>query len=89
MHLTQTGKHPKDMKAGLIEKIRGLVSEFQRVFVFRYDNMRTNKFKELRTEWSDSRCVLGAQQQHACRAARIGGVSTHPRAAGSASGATR
>mmetsp|Transcript_74396 Transcript_74396/g.206089 ORF Transcript_74396/g.206089 Transcript_74396/m.206089 type:complete len:237 (+) Transcript_74396:144-854(+) len=57
--LTKTAARPQERKGGLIERVREAVDEFTSVYVFSFDNMRTTHFKEVRTEWADSRFFLG------------------------------
>lgn len=52
-------KEKKELKQQLIDVVQRCVDEYERVFVFTFENMRTNKFKDLRNEWKDSRFLLG------------------------------
>ncbi len=58
-HLT-TVKKKKGWKEALINDIRRSVEEYHRVFVFRYDNMRSRLMKELRKKMgSEGRFFMG------------------------------
>jgi len=58
--LTQTRKKPfGETKASLVNEIHECADEYARIFVFRVDNMRNAKLKELRTEMRFSRFFFG------------------------------
>lgn len=38
-----------------MDDVQQAVDEYENLFVFEFNNMRSNFFKELRAEWSDSR----------------------------------
>lgn len=57
--MTVVKQKRKELKSGLVESIRECVDEHDAVYVFAYDNMRTSKFKDIRTMWADSRFFLG------------------------------
>ncbi|ETW06686.1 hypothetical protein H310_02868 [Aphanomyces invadans] len=57
--LTQTNKKGAELKKGVVEAIRQAVDEFETVYVFSFENMRTNHFKVVRADFSDSRFFLG------------------------------
>uniref|UniRef100_A0A7S1CDL9 Ribosome assembly factor mrt4 n=1 Tax=Bicosoecida sp. CB-2014 TaxID=1486930 RepID=A0A7S1CDL9_9STRA len=57
--LTKTEAAPQERKASLIERIRDSIDAYSRIYVFSFENMRTQSFKELRVEWADSRFFLG------------------------------
>ena len=59
VHLTKTAKKDREWKGGLIDDIRQCVDEYKNVYVFSWDNMRTNRLKLLRNELSTSRFFLG------------------------------
>ncbi|KAF7493764.1 mRNA turnover protein 4 -like protein [Sarcoptes scabiei] len=48
-----------DSKNRLVEEIRKCADEYKRIYVFRVDNMRNSRLKELRTELRDSRFFFG------------------------------
>lgn len=50
--------NPRARKEKLVDDIQNAVDEYDRVFVFEFDNMRSNYFKQLRVEWGKSRLVL-------------------------------
>ena len=52
-------KEKKNQKQQLIDTVQKCVDEYERVFAFSFENMRTNKFKDLRQTWKDSRFLLG------------------------------
>lgn len=41
-----------ERKASMVDRIQRYVDEYERVFVFSYENMRTAPFKELRVRWA-------------------------------------
>ena len=53
--LTKTGAKGKTLKGKLIEVLREHVDEFDRIYVFSFENMRTSKFREVRFEWKESK----------------------------------
>jgi len=57
--LTKTQSKGRDLKGEVIEKIRSAVDEYNNIYVFSYENMRSSKFKDARIEWRDSRFFLG------------------------------
>eukprot|EP01116_Phalansterium_solitarium_P018183 TRINITY_DN4720_c0_g3_i4.p2 TRINITY_DN4720_c0_g3~~TRINITY_DN4720_c0_g3_i4.p2 ORF type:complete len:233 (-),score=108.43 TRINITY_DN4720_c0_g3_i4:573-1235(-) len=58
--LTNTEKKGKPGKTQLIDRIRKcLDDEYQYLYVFAVHNVRTSKFKEVRTEWLGSRFFMG------------------------------
>ena len=42
-----------------MDDVQTAVDQYERLFVFEFDNMRSNFFKQLRVEWADSRFFLG------------------------------
>ncbi|KAF5838424.1 ribosomal protein L10-domain-containing protein [Dunaliella salina] len=63
VHLTKTKKKGKEWKEGLISHVRQAVEEYPTVYLFRYYNMRTESFKELRQELQESsRFVMGSNK---------------------------
>lgn len=59
MTLSKVKAHRKDLKRGLLEKVRESVDKYDRAFVFSYENMRSSKFKDVRGMFTDSRFFLG------------------------------
>ncbi len=47
--------NPRARKEKLVDDIQNAVDEYERAFVFEFDNMRSNYFKQLRVEWGKSR----------------------------------
>ncbi|CAG9464469.1 unnamed protein product [Pedinophyceae sp. YPF-701] len=59
--LTKVKKKGKAWKDGLIESVRACLEQYQHCYVFAYDNMRNDKFKELREDLKDtSRFCMGS-----------------------------
>lgn len=44
-------------QAGVINKLRECLDEFNALYVFSFEHMRSAKFKDVRIDWRDSRCV--------------------------------
>ena len=57
--LTKTEGKGAQLKIDLVEKIRDSVDSFKFLYVFSYENMRTNMFKKVRQELKESRLFLG------------------------------
>ncbi|KAG9403662.1 mRNA turnover 4 [Aphanomyces cochlioides] len=57
--LTQTNKKGAELKKGVVESIRSAIDEYKTVYVFSFENMRTNHFKVVRADFSESRFFLG------------------------------
>ena len=53
--LTQTKSKGKEHKDDVVNKIREAIDTFKFVYVLQFDNLRTNAFKDLRSQLSDSR----------------------------------
>uniref|UniRef100_A0A7S2P878 Ribosome assembly factor mrt4 n=1 Tax=Leptocylindrus danicus TaxID=163516 RepID=A0A7S2P878_9STRA len=61
--LTQTQKKTREHKSDFVQTVREKVEEHESVYVFSYENMRSNKFKNIRMDFSkgedSSRIFLG------------------------------
>lgn len=59
--LTQTEKRAtRDHKSNYIQQVRDAIDEHEAVYLFNYENMRSNKFKDVRLEFrGDGRILLG------------------------------
>lgn len=55
--LTKTTSRGRVQKAGVIDKLRGALDEFNSLYVFSFAHMRSAKFKDVRIDWRDSRWV--------------------------------
>ncbi|GAQ80129.1 60S acidic P0 family protein [Klebsormidium nitens] len=61
--LSQTKKKGREQKEGVINKVRACFDEYSSMYVFRYENMRNTKLKELRDRLaSSSRFFLGSNK---------------------------
>ncbi|XP_037082237.1 LOW QUALITY PROTEIN: mRNA turnover protein 4 homolog [Pollicipes pollicipes] len=54
-----TSRKGADTKAKLIDDVRQCVDEYARLFVFSVQNMRNERWKDLRAEWKHSRFFFG------------------------------
>lgn len=52
--LSQTKKKGREQKEGVINKVRACFDEYSSMYVFRYENMRNTKLKELRDRLASS-----------------------------------
>ncbi|GBF93536.1 hypothetical protein Rsub_06256 [Raphidocelis subcapitata] len=63
VHLSKTKKKDREWKEGIITQVRNAVDNYPHVYVFKFHNMRNEKFKELRDELKDSsRFVMGSNK---------------------------
>lgn len=53
--LTQTKKKGLEMKQNLVEEIRNSLDNYDHVYIFSAHHIRTNKLKDMRLEWGQSR----------------------------------
>ena len=56
--LTQTKEKGREHKDVVVNKIREAVDNYKTIYVLQFDNMRTNAFKELRSQLADSRYAV-------------------------------
>lgn len=52
----------RDAKEQLLTDMRDLVGRFENIYIFKTENMRNVKLKELRAEWKDSRFYFGRKR---------------------------
>lgn len=57
VHLSKVEKKGKELSEKLFNNVREAAENFQYIFLFDVENMRNNYLKEVRQEFSDSRCV--------------------------------
>lgn len=57
--LTQTKKKGLDLKKKLVQDIHDCVDKYAHIFTFSMQNIRNNKLKDVRQEWSQSRFFFG------------------------------
>jgi mRNA turnover protein 4 len=57
--LTKVKTNRRALKTELVDTLREAVDKYDFAYVVSFDNMRTQLFKEVRTEWADSRFFLG------------------------------
>jgi len=57
--LTKTQPKGADFKRKIINDVREGLDEYENVFVFAFENMRTVVFKDVRTRFADSKICLG------------------------------
>ena len=53
--MTQTKSKGKEHKDDVVNNIRESIDNYKSIYVLEFDNMRTNAFKDLRAQLSDSR----------------------------------
>lgn len=51
--LTQTSKKTKDHKSSIIQDIRTAVDDHETIYLFSFENMRSNKFKKIRMDFRE------------------------------------
>ncbi|KAE9347386.1 hypothetical protein PF008_g7815 [Phytophthora fragariae] len=57
--LTQANKKGNELKQNVVDAIRNAVDTYESAYVFSFQNMRTNHFKDVRMDFKDSRFFLG------------------------------
>jgi len=78
--LTRVDKKPGlETKAALVDKVRGAVDDYARLFVFQVENMRNNKLKTVRESWSHSKFFIGKNR---VLSKALGGTEAEEYAAG-------
>ena len=63
--LTQTKQTRRENKTRLLDSIRSAAERFDAAYVFSLENLRSERFKELRAAWADSRFFLGKNRMMA------------------------
>jgi mRNA turnover protein 4 len=51
--LTQTAKKTRDHKSSYIQEVREAIGKHEKIYLFSYENMRSNKFKNVRLHFRD------------------------------------
>ena len=64
VHLSKVEKKGKELSEKLFNNVREAADNFQYIFLFDVENMRNNYLKEVRQEFSDSRCVATPCARH-------------------------
>ncbi|KAA1088454.1 mRNA turnover and ribosome assembly protein [Puccinia graminis f. sp. tritici] len=59
VHLSKTSKKTKEVKAKLIEQIKEASENFQFVWLFTVDHVRTAYLQDIRSSWKPSRIFMG------------------------------
>jgi mRNA turnover protein 4 len=59
VHLTQVKGRGRERKATLMDNVQGAADEYERVFVFACENLRSDLLKDVRAEFRDSRFFFG------------------------------
>jgi mRNA turnover protein 4 len=59
--LTQTAKKTREHKSAVIQDVRDAIDSHNDVYLFSYENMRSNKFKQVRVHFAESksRIIMG------------------------------
>lgn len=57
--LTRTKQTRRENKSKLLDAVRAAAETFAAAYVFSLENLRSERFKELRASWADSRFFLG------------------------------
>ena len=53
--LTKTDRKGRNLKSKLVDALRDTLDEYKAVYLFSFENMRTEKFKEVRMYFRESR----------------------------------
>jgi mRNA turnover protein 4 len=62
VHLTKTDKKGKELSQKLFANVQEAADSFEHMFVFAVENMRNSYLKQVRQEFSDSRCVFPSRR---------------------------
>lgn len=57
--LTKTPGKGRDLKSKVIENIQNAIDSYNSVYVFSYENMRTNNLGPIREHFQDSKVIMG------------------------------
>ncbi|KYQ92822.1 ribosomal protein L10 family protein [Tieghemostelium lacteum] len=57
--LTHVTKNPNEKKKKLIKTVKENAEKYNNIYILTFENMRNNKLKEVRTEWSTSKLLFG------------------------------
>lgn len=55
--LTQVRKKGMDFKKEIVETVKNYVNDYQNIFIFNYENLKTARFQKIREEWQSSKYV--------------------------------
>ncbi|KAM9964689.1 hypothetical protein ACTFIW_004464 [Dictyostelium discoideum] len=59
VNMTKVTKNPGEKKKKLVSTIKDIVDQYKFIYLFTFENMRNNKLKSVRTEWSTSKFLFG------------------------------
>uniref|UniRef100_A0A7S4I945 Ribosome assembly factor mrt4 n=1 Tax=Odontella aurita TaxID=265563 RepID=A0A7S4I945_9STRA len=54
VHLTQTSKKTREHKSAVVTDVRAAIDDHSSLYLFSYENMRSNKFKNVRAHFRDT-----------------------------------
>lgn len=57
--MTKTAGKGRPLKTKLVETLRDAVDEYDRIFVFKFENLRASKFKDVRMHFRESKIFMG------------------------------
>eukprot|EP01041_Mallomonas_annulata_P001719 gene1719-3328_t len=57
--LTKISSKGRQLKTKLVDSIRALLDEYSQIFVFRFENLRASRLRDVRMDWKESRIFLG------------------------------
>lgn len=46
-----------DFKKEIVETVKNYVNDYQNIFIFNYENLKTARFQKIREEWQSSKYV--------------------------------